>query len=95
MSKFVSDTMALVLHLEKRKMPSKAKAIFEATEKGEHEIYIPTMVLAEIGYLSEKGRIETNIHAVEKQIEHYENFREKEMDAKVICIFRSKLTHLI
>lgn len=28
MNKYVSDTMALVLHLEKRKMPAKAKEIF-------------------------------------------------------------------
>lgn len=84
MSKFVSDTMALVLHLEKRKMPNKAKSIFNATENGEHEIYIPAMVLAEIGYLSEKGRIETDVAAVEKQMKQHEHFKEKAMDAAVI-----------
>ena len=84
MSKFVSDTMALVLHLEKRKMPSTAKAIFKATEEGEHEIYIPAMVLAEIGYLSEKGRIETDVEAVAKQMERHRNFKEKVMDAAVV-----------
>lgn len=84
MSKFVSDTMALVLHLEKRKMPNKAKAIFEATEKGENEIYIPAMVIAEIGYLSERGRIVTDIAAVEKQMEQHGNFKGKELDAQVV-----------
>ena len=84
MSKFVSDTMALVLHLEKRKMPNKTKAIFEATEQGEHEIYIPSMVMAEIGYLSEKGRIEADLSAVEKQMERCENFKEKALDASII-----------
>ncbi len=76
MSKFVSDTMALVLHLEKRKMPNKAKEIFEATEKGEHEVYIPAMVVAEIGYLSEKGRVETTISAVEAKMEQCEYFKD-------------------
>ncbi len=84
MSKFISDTMALVLHLEKRKMPDKAKAIFDATEQGEHDIYIPAMVMAEIGYLSEKGRIEADIAAVEKQMKRCENFKEKAIDIAVI-----------
>lgn len=84
MSKFVSDTMALVLHLEKRKMPEKAKAIFEATERGEHEVYVPAMVVAEIGYLSEKGRIETSVAAVEEKMEQSAHFKEKPMDAAVI-----------
>lgn len=84
MSKFVSDTMALVLHLEKRKMPNKAKEIFEATEKSEHEVYIPAMVVAEIGYLSEKGRVETTISAVEAKMEQCEYFKEKPLDAAVV-----------
>ena len=51
---FVVDTMAFVLHLEKRKMPSKAKEIFEKAELNACKILIPSMVLAEIAYLSEK-----------------------------------------
>ncbi|MFN0037534.1 MAG: type II toxin-antitoxin system VapC family toxin [Saprospiraceae bacterium] len=80
MSKYVSDTMALVLYLEKRKMPAKAKQIFSAAEQGEHEIYIPIMVMAEIGYLSEKGRIQTTLGEVEQKMARDKNFKEEPMD---------------
>lgn len=69
--KYVTDTMALVLWLENRKLPPKVKEIFESTfsiQSGECIIYIPSIVLAEVGYLSEKGRIETNLHEIEKRL---------------------------
>ena len=59
--RFVTDTMALVLRLERRKMGGRAKPIFEQIERGEIDLVVPVMVLAEIGYLSEKNRIETSL----------------------------------
>ena len=68
--KYVADTMALVLWLENRKLPPKIKEIFEnASVFSPYRnciIWIPPIVLAEIGYLSEKGRIDTNLLEVEK-----------------------------
>lgn len=61
---FVADTVALILRLEKRKLSSQVKTIFQKAECGETKIIIPVMVLAEIGYLSEKKRIDTNIEDV-------------------------------
>ncbi len=58
---YVTDTMAFVLRLEKRKMTKKAKAIYEDAEKGNAWIFIPAMVLAEIGYLSDRNKIDTNL----------------------------------
>jgi predicted nucleic acid-binding protein len=69
--KYVTDTMALVLWLENRKLPPKVKDIFEKTlsiPPWESIIYIPSIVLAEVGYLSEKGRIETNLLEIEKRL---------------------------
>lgn len=63
---FVTDTMALILRLERRKLSQKVKAIFERVENGKAEIIIPAMVLAEVGYLAEKGRIETNLEDVKE-----------------------------
>jgi len=63
-NKLVTDTMALILRLEKRKLSPKVRSVFEDAEKGESAIIIPAMVLAELGYLSEKGRIETNLKEV-------------------------------
>ena len=63
---YVTDTVALILRLEKRKLSPKIKAIFMKAENGEIKIIIPTMVLAEIGYLSEKKKIETNLNNVKE-----------------------------
>jgi predicted nucleic acid-binding protein len=60
-SKYVTDSMALILRLEKRKMPQRVKAIFEEVENDTTDLLIPAMVLAEIGYLSEKKKIDTNL----------------------------------
>ncbi len=74
MKEFVLDTMALILFLEKRKMPLKAKAIFEQAHSGEVQIYIPPMVIAEIGYLSEKGKIELSLDNLERFLSTKSNY---------------------
>ncbi len=61
MNKFVADTMAVILWLEKRKMPQKVKELFIHAEKNEIALHVPAMVLAEIGYLSEKKKIELTL----------------------------------
>lgn len=70
---FVTDTMALILRLEKRKLSPKVRAIFERAENEELEITIPAMVLAEVGYLSEKGKIETNLDEVKKYYKRHKS----------------------
>jgi len=63
-SSYVADTMALVLRLERRRLPREVKAVFEDAENDNAAIFIPAIVLAEIGYLSERRRIETNLTEV-------------------------------
>lgn len=84
MHKYVTDTMALVLRLENRKMPEKTKQIFEKAERNEVEIYVPAMVLVEIGYLSEKHRIDTNIKEVKDYCENHSAIKEKEITFKAV-----------
>jgi len=60
----VADTMAVVLRLERRRLPQQVRIAFEEAEEGDRTLYIPAMVLAEIGYLSERGRIETTLQDV-------------------------------
>ncbi|MCD4744829.1 MAG: PIN domain-containing protein [Bacteroidales bacterium] len=83
-TKYVTDTMALILRLENRKLPNKTKRIFEKAEKNEVEIYIPAIVLAEIGYLSENNRIETNIKEIKIYCDKYKSIKEKETTFKTI-----------
>ncbi len=68
------DSMALILHLEHRKLPQKIKDIFQKAEKAKVSILIPTMVLAEIGYLFEKGRIETSLQHIKQYCENNKTF---------------------
>jgi predicted nucleic acid-binding protein len=49
--------MALVLWLECRKLPEAIRLIFSDIIHERARLLIPAMVLAEIGYLAEKGRI--------------------------------------
>lgn len=64
MNNYVTDTIALVLRLEHRKQPQTVKSLFEQMEQGNVTIYIPATVLTEIGYLSEKQKIETSLKYV-------------------------------
>ena len=64
-SVYATDTMALILRLEKRKLSQKVKTIFDAVEKGKINLMIPAMVQAEIGYLSERNKIDTNLNEVQ------------------------------
>ncbi len=61
---YVSDTMAVVLRLEKRKLSNDVKKIFFEAESNKSKLIIPAMVLAEIGYLSEKNKIDISIQDV-------------------------------
>ncbi len=76
--------MALVLRLEKRKLSQKVKAIFESAENGNAEIIIPVMVLAEVGYLAEKGRIETNLKDVKKYYSKQESISVEPISEEII-----------
>ena len=71
MDKYVMDTMALILRLERRKMPARARDVIEQSEAGRIALLIPTIVFAELGYLTEKGRIDTNLQEAYQYLLHY------------------------
>jgi len=64
-SEFVTDTMGLVLHIEQRRLPPPVKAIFDAVESGNATVYVPTMVFAEILYLTLPRNTESVSHFVQ------------------------------
>ena len=58
MSQWVTDTHALIWHLQgAEQLPSRVQNIFVKTDAGEEQILIPAIVVVEIIYLAEKGRI--------------------------------------
>ena len=82
--KAVTDTIALVLHLEARRMGTEAETVFAAVETGEATVYIPAMVLAEILYLSERGRIQTSLSTVQSYLKKYSQCRVYPLDWSVV-----------
>lgn len=68
MNRYVADTMALVLRLEHRRLPTLVKETFIESEKGRAKLLILTMVLSEVAYLSEKRRIDISLVEVEQYI---------------------------
>lgn len=74
MNEFVADTMAMVLWLEKRKIPSKVKSIFKETEALRAKVYVPILVLAEVAYLAEKNRIDLSLEECRNYFIENQNF---------------------
>jgi PIN domain nuclease of toxin-antitoxin system len=84
MDEFITDTMAIVLWLEKRKMPQKSKTIFINAKKNEVRLYVPAMVLIEIGYLSEKKKIDITLQGVFSYLKNNKNFSIHNLDTEII-----------
>ncbi len=76
--------MAIILRLEKRKLPGKVKEIFKEAENNQCEIIIPAMVFAEIAYLSERGRIETNLEEVKSYLNKHISISECPLNLETI-----------
>lgn len=83
-SNYVSDTMAIVLRLERRKMNRKIKAIFKEAENNKVRIIIPTMVLAEIGYLSERNKIDTSLQDIKNYCAQNSSINMEAITAEII-----------
>jgi predicted nucleic acid-binding protein len=76
--------MALVLRLEGRRLGAGARAAFDLAEAGTATIAIPGMVLAEILYLSEKGRITATPADVAAYLARYPSCREHPLGLAVV-----------
>ncbi len=64
MADCVTDTHGLIWYLEDySRLGSAASQLFDACDRGEIAIYVPTISLVEIVYLQEKGRIPANLKA--------------------------------
>ncbi|MBI1929797.1 PIN domain-containing protein [Candidatus Poribacteria bacterium] len=83
-NEFVTDTMGLVLRIERRKLGPTVKSIFDSVESGNTTIYVPAMVIAEILYLSEKQRISISLSEVGDYLKQYPNCKEYPMSFAVI-----------
>jgi predicted nucleic acid-binding protein len=76
--------MALILRIERRKLEPTVKSIFDSVESGNATVYVPTMVFAEILYLSEKQKISISLGDVADYLRRYPNYKEYPMSFAVI-----------
>ena len=82
--RYVADTMAVVLRLEKRRVSMQVKEVFVSAEAGHVELFIPAMVLAEIGYLSEKKRIDTSVEIAMSYAEKWDTISMEPITAQIV-----------
>jgi len=65
LSRFVSDTHALVWYLSGSTLVSeRARAAFDQAMRGEAELYVPAIVIAELVMLVEKRRVNVNMEQI-------------------------------
>jgi PIN domain nuclease of toxin-antitoxin system len=83
-SEYVTDTMALILRIEGRKLGTVARAAFNLVELGNATILLPAMVFAEALYLSEKGRIGIGLADVSNYMSRYPNCKQCPLDLEVV-----------
>ena len=83
-TEFVTDTVGLVLRLEKRKMGAGAKSVFDSAESGSAIIYVPSLVLAEMLYLSEKGRITATLRDAADYMSRHSHCKDYPLDLAVV-----------
>ena len=82
---FIADTHALLWWFtDSPKIGSNASEIFEKCEKGEHVIFVPSIVIAEALSIFDKKRISFNFKALFKHISTSDNFVIIALDYQVL-----------
>ncbi len=81
---YVTDTMAVILRLERRKLGQIVKNIFEKSETGQIMLFIPAMVLAEIVYLAERNKIDTTLKEIINYCINYPTIKIESISDKII-----------
>ena len=81
---FITDTHSLVWYFtEDARLSKKAIKAFEGTIK-EGTVVVPAVVLAEIMYISKRGKIALSFEETLKTIEEYENFDIAPLDINIL-----------
>jgi len=85
MDKYVTDTQALVMFLNGRRVISDTvDSVFRKADQGENIIVVPSVVIFEIGYLFEKHRIPISIKDITDIFADSVNYVEERLSADII-----------
>jgi len=95
LNEYVTDTMALILWLENRKFNKEIKKIFKSVLSKESKIYIPPICLAEIGYLSEKKKINIDLIFLKNYLEQNQNFLIAKLNIETFIIAKLNIETFI
>ncbi|TAN43534.1 MAG: PIN domain-containing protein [Nitrospirae bacterium] len=83
---YVTDTHSLVWYFtEDTRLSNKALAAFESSTV-DGTIFVPAVVLAEIMFISKKGRISLSFEDTIKKIEESENFQIAQLTVDILSI---------
>lgn len=83
-TEYATDTMGLVLWIERRRLGLQARAIFQAAEESSVVLYIPAIVFAEVLYLSERNRIKATLDDVADLLANFTSYREQPLTFEII-----------
>jgi predicted nucleic acid-binding protein len=87
MSRYVIDTQAMVKFLAGKKVfNDRVQHILEMADEGKNTIVIPSVVIFEIGYLHEKGRIPVSLTDIEMILDAALNYVEEPLSFALIKI---------
>ena len=89
MSRYVIDTQAIVKFVAGKKVLNDyVQQIMEMADEGENTIIIPSVVIFEIGYLHEKGRIPVSLDDIKEILDMALNYVEEPLSFGLIkCAF--------
>lgn len=85
MDKYVIDTQAIIKFLNGQKVINdKITNIMKMADAGKNIIIIPSVVLFEIGYLYEKGKIPVSLKEIEDILNDSINYAEEKLSISII-----------
>lgn len=85
MNQYVIDTQALIKFLNGKKViSSKIDSILKKADEGENIVMIPSVVIFEIGYLHERGRIPISLDDIQNILDKSINYTEEKLSMAII-----------
>jgi predicted nucleic acid-binding protein len=83
-NEYVTDTMGLVLWIERRRLGARAKAVFKAAEERTAVIHVPALVVAEDLYLAERKRIRMTLDDRQGALIRFPHVKEYPLSLQVV-----------